>query len=98
MKNPLGFMKQKNIKKRRKVYAFFLSLTILVALVLIITILSTNKSIVLAQGGIMLSPIKDGSHLIFTLTIYIAWHIILMGVLFRKGIENFFLKHLLHKQ
>lgn len=85
-------MRKKYIKKRRDVYAFLLSLPPLFALIMIGVLSFTSKSVVVAEEGLMLSPVKDSLPLIFALVIYIVWHSLFVGILFRKRIEKLYLK------
>ena len=91
-------MKRNHIKKRRKTYALLLALPPLIALVLIVALTATSKTIVLAPEGIMLSPVKDPSPLILSLTIFIIGYMLFIGLLFRDSIEKIFLKKIFHKK
>ena len=90
-------MKGNLAQKRKKVYGFFLSLPPLLAFVMIFVLSFTNKTVEVAQEGLMLSPIKDGLPIIFSLAIYIVWHSLFVGILYRKKIERVFLKLHPHK-
>ena len=90
-------MKGNLVKKRKKVYGFFLSLPPLFALVMIFVISLTSKTVEVAQEGLMLSPVKDGVPIIFSLAIYIIWHSLFVGILYRKRIEQAVSKINFHK-
>ncbi|TKJ17833.1 hypothetical protein CEE44_04910 [Candidatus Woesearchaeota archaeon B3_Woes] len=85
-------MKGNLAQKRKKVYGFFLSLPPLLALVMVFVLSFTSKTVEVAQEGLMLSPVKDGLPIIFSLVIYIIWHSLFVGILYRKKIEKVFLK------
>ena len=80
------YMEKRHIKKRRKTYGFLLALPPLIALAMIGVISFTKKVIVIAPEGLMLSPVKDTSPLILSLTIFILGYLVFIGLLFRSSI------------
>jgi hypothetical protein len=91
-------MKHKHIKKRRKAYIILLGLPPLLALGMIGVISFTNKVLIVVPEGLMLSPVKDASPLILSLSIFIVGYIIFIGLLFKDNIEKFIFKKYLHKK
>ena len=82
-------MGKKHIKKRRKIYAFLLALPPLIALVMVGITIFTNKAVIVAPEGLMLSPVKDTSPLILSLSIFIIGYLIFISMLFKNSIKNF---------
>ena len=91
-------MKRGAVKKRRKAYAILLALPPLMALAMIFLTYFTNKAIIIAPQGIMLSPVKDSSPLILSLIIFIIGYIVFIGILFREVVEKFFFQKILHRK
>lgn len=91
------FMKKKNIEERRKAYAFLLMLPPLAALVMIGVALFANKTIVVLPDGLMLSPVKDSSPLIFSLVIFILGYMVFIGFLFKDDVKDLWYRKILQK-
>jgi hypothetical protein len=97
MKEKKQFMKKKHIEERKRAYSFLLALPPIVALFMIGFVSYTNKAVVIAQQGVMLSPVKDSSPLILSLSIFIIGYMVFIGLLFKENIKNFFIHSFLHK-
>ena len=91
-------MKKKHIKKRRQAYIVLLALPPILALGMIGVLSFTNKAIVLAPNGLMLSPVKDASPLILSLSIFIIGYLIFIGLLFKENIAKFVIRKTLDKK
>jgi hypothetical protein len=91
-------MKKSSVKERRKTYTFLLSLPPTVALVLIGIISFTNKVVVIAPEGLMMSPVKDTSPLILSLLIFIIGYLLFIGLLFKDSVHMFIIENILHKK
>jgi|TARA_B100002003_G_scaffold250628_1_gene290740 hypothetical protein len=89
--------KKKHVKKRRQAYIVLLALPPILALGMIGVISFTNQAIVIAPEGLMLSPVRDASPLILTLSIFIVGYLVFIGLLFKDNLEKFFIKKILHK-
>ena len=86
-------MKKSSVKERRKTYAFLLALPPIIALIMMGVISFTHQSIVIAPEGLMMSPVKDTSPLILSLSIFIIGYMIFIGLLFKDNLK----KLVLHK-
>ena len=86
-------MKKKHVKKRKQAYIVLLALPPVLALGMIGVISFTKKAIVIAPQGLMLSPVKDTSPLILSLSIFIIGYMIFIGLLFKDNLK----KLVLHK-
>lgn len=94
---PKKLMKRKHVQKRRIAYATLLTLPPVLALAMIAVVSFTNKAVVIAPEGIMLSPMKDSSPLILSLTIFIFGYLVFIGLLFKDSIKNIFPRKALNK-
>jgi hypothetical protein len=83
-------MKHSSVKERRKTYAFLLSLPPIIALLMIGIISSTSQTVVIAPDGVFMSPVKDTSPLILSLTIFIIGYLVFIGLLFKDSIVKYF--------
>ena len=91
-------MKKSSVKERRKTYAFLLALPPTIAFIMIGVISFTNQAIIIAPEGLMLSPVKDTSPLILSLSIFIIGYLIFISLLFKDSIHAFFIEKILHKK
>ena len=76
MKQQKKSFKKIYVEERKKAYYALLSLPPLVALAMIGIISFTNKTIVVAPEGMMLSPVKDSAPLIISLIIFIIGYLV----------------------
>jgi hypothetical protein len=91
-------MKKSSVKERKKTYAFLLALPPTVALVMIGVLSFTNKAIIIAPEGLMMSPVKDASPLILSLSIFIIGYLIFIGLLFQESVEKFITTKIIHRK
>ena len=91
-------MKKASVKERRKTYAFLLALPPTIALIMIGVISFTHQSIVIAPEGLMMSPVKDTSPLILSLSIFILGYLVFISLLFKDAIHLFFIEKIMHKK
>jgi hypothetical protein len=97
MKKDKKFMKKKHIEERKKAYALLLMLPPLAALIMIGVITFTEKTLVVAPEGLMLSPVKDSSPLIISLTIFIVGYFVFVGFLFKDDVKQAWYHKILRK-
>jgi hypothetical protein len=97
MKKEKKLMKKKHVEERKKAYALLLMLPPLVALVMIGVVSFTNKTLVVAPEGLMLSPVKDPSPLIVSLTIFIVGYFVFIGFLFKDDVKQAWYHKILRK-
>jgi len=90
-------MKKKHVEERRRAYNLLLAVPPLVALFMIGFVSYTNNVVVIADQGIMLSPVKDASPLIMSLSIFIVGYMVFIGLLFKESIKRFFTAKILQK-
>jgi|TARA_B100002003_G_C14063743_1_gene511984 hypothetical protein len=91
-------MKKTSVKERRKTYAFLLALPPTIALIMIGIVSFTHKAIVIAPEGLMMSPVKDTSPLILSLSIFILGYLVFISLLFKDSIHLFFVEKVMHKK
>ena len=91
MKKQKHYLKRKHIHKRRRVYLTLLALPPTVAAILIGFITIASRIPVISQEGIMLSPIKDPTPLIFSLIMFIVGYFVFVGLIFKQEIIKLFL-------
>jgi len=93
-----GKLKQRHVKKRRIFYKLLLLLPPLLALIMIAVLSFTSSSIIITEEGVMLSPVKDASPLIFSLSIFVIGYAVFFAVLFRYNVKDFLSNKVFYKK
>jgi len=88
MKKDTKLMKKKHVQERRAAYKFLLAIPPIVALAMIAFVSFTHQAVVV-EDGIFLSPVKDSSPLILSLSIFIIGYLIFIGLLFKESLMQF---------
>ena len=91
-------MKHSSVKERKKMYAFLLSLPPTIALIMIGVLSFTNKAVIIAPEGLMMSPVNDASPLILSLSIFIIGYLMFIGLLFKDSVQKFITTKIIHKK
>ena len=92
-----GKLRPRHVKKRRMFYKLLLLLPPLLALIMITVLSFTSSSITITEEGIMLSPVKDASPLIFSLSIFVIGYAAFFAVLFKYNVKDFLSKNICQK-
>ena len=80
--------------KKMKVIALLMPLVI--AIIWLIIIVSSNRTILLGDGGAQLAPISDTEPLIIGLSVFVVGYMLFMVMMFYDDINTFFVRNKVH--
>jgi|GEM_PF-5138987 len=96
MKN-MKLMKKKHVQERKTAYTFLLGIPPIVALAMIAFVSFTHQAVMVEETGIFLSPVKDSSPLILSLSIFMIGYLIFIGLLFKESLKHFIYSKIVHR-